>query len=511
MTISQLLKPKYLLIAICIFFLVTRLYKIGEITPSVYWDEASIGYNAYSITETGKDEWGKAFPIHFRAFGEFKLPVYIYSVVPFVKFFSLNAFSVRMPAVLFSLGTVILVYLLTKKLLSSDGAGLLASFFISISPWFFIFSRTGYEATAGLMLYLLGIYLSLQIHKNYWFVFFTILSFILSAYSYNSFRIIFPITVFVLIFFLRKELLKSWKKNIAVMIISVNILILSVIPIYRLYVYDAGISRLQAVGATDAAFIKNYFLHFSPDFLFLHGDRNLRSQQADFGQLYFPELLLFPLGIFFIVKNKSKYGFLPIILLFVGPIPAAITKESPHALRAIATTPFIYMISALGVLMIKRYLKIKYLIELTFILISLIFFGNYFNAFINTYPVQSSEDWQYGYKKIFTDFQNSFSSYDQVLVSDEYAQPYIFALFYQKFDSNRFRRTVIRNSIDNWGFSTVVSFDKFKFGKIYKLLDIVKSGHSLIFASSKEKIVGLTPIGTIKFLDGTTAFWIYKY
>lgn len=508
MTILNLIRSKYLLILICVFFLFTRFYKIGEIPSSVYWDEASIGYNAFSIVRTGQDEWGKFFPLHFRAFGEFKLPVYIYSVVPFVKLFGLNAFSVRIPAVLFSLVTVILVYLLTKKLFLSENAGLLASFFISVSPWFFIFSRTGYEAMPGLMFYLLGVYLFLLVSKNYWFFFLAILSFIFSAYSYNSFRVIIPIAVFLLITFLRKELLKAWKKNILLIIVSLAILFLSVIPIYRLYAYDAGGSRLQAVSATSSVFIKNYLEHFSPDFLIFHGDRNLRSQQAGFGQFYLPELLLIPLGIFFIAKIKSKYRFLPVVLLLIGPLPAAITKESPHALRAIATVPFFCILSALGVSVIEKYVRIK-LVAVIVGSVFLIFFGNYFNAFVNTYPVQSSADWQYGYKKIFSDFQNSFSNYDSVLISDEYAQPYIFALFYQHYNPDNFKKTVLRNDVGDWGFSTVASFDKFKFGKIDKLL-INNPGHNLVFVNKEEKNSSLESLGVVKFLDGTVAFWIYK-
>ena len=111
------LKQPYLLLGLIIFiFLLTRLYRISDIPPSLYWDEASIGYNGYSISKTLKDEWGDFLPIHFRAFGEFKLPVYIYSVVPFIKIFGLNALSVRLPAVLFSLGVVIITFFLTKKL-----------------------------------------------------------------------------------------------------------------------------------------------------------------------------------------------------------------------------------------------------------------------------------------------------------------------------------------------------------------------------------------------------------
>ena len=178
--------PKIILAIICIFFLVTRVYKISEIPPSVYWDEASIGYNAYSVSKDGKDEWGDFFPLHFRAFGEFKLPVYIYSVVPFVKIFGLNELSVRIPSVLFSLGVVVLTFLLAKKLTGSSAVGLWSSFFIAISPWFFIFSRTGFEATAGLMFYLLGTLLVLH-KRDGKLIFLSILSFILSSYSYNSF------------------------------------------------------------------------------------------------------------------------------------------------------------------------------------------------------------------------------------------------------------------------------------------------------------------------------------
>ena len=88
--------------------MVTRLYKINEIPASLYWDEASIAYNAYSITQNGQDEWGDFLPLHLRAFGEFKLPVYIYTVSLFQMILGFNEWSLRLPAVVFSLGTITL-------------------------------------------------------------------------------------------------------------------------------------------------------------------------------------------------------------------------------------------------------------------------------------------------------------------------------------------------------------------------------------------------------------------
>lgn len=467
-TISQFLKSKYLLIIICVFFLFTRLYKITDIPVSVYWDEASIGYNAYSVLQTGKDEWGEFLPIHFRAFGEFKLPVYIYATVASVNFFGLNAFAVRLPAVLFSLGVVILTYLLSKRL-SGITLGLLSSFFVTISPWFFIFSRTGYEATAGLMFYLLAIYFFLKLSKNTWFILFSALSFILSAYSYNSFRIIVPLTIFFLIIYE----LKSIKCTLP-FVMSLTIILLSVVPIYKLYVYDAGASRLQTVGATNSTFIKNYLSHFSPDFLVLNGDKNLRSQQEGFGQLYLPELILLLLGIIYIAKSRLKYKLLLFTFLLLGPIPAAVTRESPHALRAISMVPFISIFAAFGVAVLWKLVKRERIINLIVIAIFLIFFANYFLNFLNIYPQGSAKEWQYEYKQIYIDFRDSFGKYDRILVSDKYAQPYIFALFYLKYDPDKFRQEVVRNNVDQWGFSTVKKFGKFEFGKFPELFTFEK-------------------------------------
>lgn len=509
MSFYILLRPKILLILICLLFLLTRLYKISEIPASVYWDEASIGYNAYSIAQTGKDEWGESFPLHFRAFGEFKLPIYIYSTVILVKIFGMNEFSVRLPAVLYSLGTILLTYLLAKKIFDNSNVALLSSFFISISPWIFIFSRTGYEATAGLFFYLLGIYFFLLWSKNNLNIFFVTLSFILSSYSYNSFRVIIPLTVITLILLEFKNLKILIKKSIIPIILSVVILFLSIVPIYKVYVYDSGRSRLQTVGEfSGASFISNYISHFNPRFIFF-GDSNLRSQQGGFGQIFPLESLLLLLGVIYILMRKLRNNYLALVLLLVSFIPAAITKEAPHALRSISVAPFIAIISASSLFIIKKFIKNIYIFELVIIIVSLIFFLNYFINFINIYSVKSSTEWQYGYKKIYSDFKNQFTNFDQIIISDQYAQPYIFALFYMQINPDEFRNNAVRNSVDQWGFSTISEFGKFKFGKIDKILNS-NLQNSIVFASNKEKQPNLDPMGVIKFLDGSVAFWVYK-
>src|ERR1700721_2106952 len=47
------------------------LYRIGSDPPGLYADEASIGYNAWTIAHYGTDQYGNHFPLFFVAFGDY--------------------------------------------------------------------------------------------------------------------------------------------------------------------------------------------------------------------------------------------------------------------------------------------------------------------------------------------------------------------------------------------------------------------------------------------------------
>jgi 4-amino-4-deoxy-L-arabinose transferase-like glycosyltransferase len=450
-------RNKIFFFLVILFFLATRLYRIGTLPASVYWDEASIGYNAYSIGTDLKDEWGSFLPLHFRAFGEFKLPVYIYSVVPFVKILGLNASAVRLPAVLYSLGTIVVTYLLVGKITGKKSAGIIASFLLTVSPWFFIFSRAGYEATAGLFFFLLGTYFLLFIDKRKIFVFLGVFSYILSFYSYNSFRIFVPVLLAIFAVYYLVQL-KSKREYILVTLVSGAILLLILVPLYRLYRYDTGGLRFAEVQVTNKLdFFKNYFVHFSPEFLFTTGDTNPRSQIPGHGELFWVDIPFILLGLYAVYKKKSFLYLLPLLFILTAPIPAALTKESPHALRSLLAAPGFAILSTLGISYIAGNIK-KY--SGIFIGAALIAYYLSFEAygvdFITKYQNLSASDWQYQYKEIFADQKNG-------VVTDKYGQPYIFALFYLKYPPQEFRSTVKYNPPDKWGFSLVSSFDDFQF------------------------------------------------
>lgn len=451
-------RHNFVLILILLLFLFSRLYKISEIPGSVYWDEASIGYNAYSVLTTGKDEWGETLPLHFRAFGEFKLPVYIYSVLITESVFGLSPLAVRLPSVLYGLLAVVGLYLLVFEISQSKLISLLSSFLFTITPWFFIFSRTGYEATAGLAFFIWGIYTFLKFKDKKWEMLIPVILFLISAYSYNSFRILTPLVLIPIL------ISKFNKKNLTPLVISGSIILASLVPIYRLYKQDSGLGRLQTVG-TSKNLVSNYLKNFSPEFLFTTGDTNPRSQIPGSGQLYYLDAVFILLGLIFIYKSKNFKLLFILVALLLAPIPASITYENPHALRAILMAPTLSVLSAMGIYyLMQNYKKYKKIILTAVVVLYALSFEGYFYKFGNDYNKLSSSAWQGEYKQIFTN-QN------EGCVSDQYAQPYIFALFYGKdgysnqTDPEYFRETRVLNDVSDWGFSTVASFGNYTFPK----------------------------------------------
>jgi 4-amino-4-deoxy-L-arabinose transferase-like glycosyltransferase len=153
----------YLILVLAAVF---RLICLGSNPPGLSWDEASLGYNAWSIVLTGRDEHGRFLPHDaFVAFGDYKPPLYIYAAVPFVKLLGPTALAIRLPSALAGILAVLLTYLFASRLFLFWGGGLkdkaeliglAAAFLLAISPWHLQLSRTGIEANLAATLVLAG-------------------------------------------------------------------------------------------------------------------------------------------------------------------------------------------------------------------------------------------------------------------------------------------------------------------------------------------------------------------
>ncbi len=513
------MRNKFLFIAVVLLALFLRVYKVEEIPPSLYWDEASLGYNAYSIAESGYDEHGEFLPLdRFIAFGDYKPPGYIYTAVPFIKLLDLNELSIRLPSVLAGVFMVIVTYFLVFELFNSQITALIACFLVAVSPWSIHLSRAAFEANLAASFNLTAIYLFVLSFRKKWTVVLSFIFFTLSFYTFNANRIIAPFLIFALLTIYWRESLKNYKWILISMILSTLMLLpsISYLKSYesRLRFQEVSIfnnleplklsnQRIEQDGGNiftkilhnrrlvyAGEFLKHYFDNFSGRFLITSGDVNPRLSVQDMGELYFIELPFLFLGIFFLVKKKRKIALFIAIWMLIIPIPAGLAKETPHALRIVSILPTYQILIAYGIYQLVMIIKNKFISSSSTsgepfshprgVLIAFycfLFFVNiyyYLHIYYTHFPIRWSGEWQYGSKQMVEYVRRIKDKYDYVFVTEGLGRPYIFFALYDKIAPDEFLR--IRQASRDWfGFWKVE-----RLGKIFFGMDKLKEAHGNI-------------------------------
>ncbi|NDE07822.1 MAG: hypothetical protein EBZ89_10630, partial [Chloroflexi bacterium] len=101
---------------------------------------------------------------------------------------------------------------------------------------------------------------------------------------------------------------------------------------------------LAARRAVDA-----YAGHFNPTYLFTRGDDQPRHHGTDTGQLYLWDAPLILAGLVILARRRTHpaYQFTGLWLL-IGPVPASLATEAPHAVRSIVMLPAWYLAGGIG-------------------------------------------------------------------------------------------------------------------------------------------------------------------
>ena len=129
--------------------------------PGFFLDESSIAYNAHTIAQTGRDEHGEEWPLFFRAFGEFKNPVYIYVLAAVFRLTGPGIVAARVLSAMLGLLTIALLGSLAFRITQSRGTALLLSLLVVFTPWTFELSRLVLEVAIypfAVVLYLLAVW-----------------------------------------------------------------------------------------------------------------------------------------------------------------------------------------------------------------------------------------------------------------------------------------------------------------------------------------------------------------
>ncbi|MBI2596865.1 glycosyltransferase family 39 protein [Candidatus Daviesbacteria bacterium] len=459
-----------------------RVYKIDSAPSSLTWDEAAVGYNAWTIANYGRDEYGKLFPIYFRSFGEDKQPIHIYITALFVKFLDLSEFSTRMPAAVFGTINVLLIFYLARSLFNNSYIGLLSSFFLAISPHNIHFSKFNHEANFALFFFMFGLLLFFySLKKNKSFLSLSILSFILSMISYHAAEIAVPPVILLLGVLYAKNLTKE-KINILISLILLLGFILLAIFQPRLLGVNRFNQTVQGKNDIEKTLLFNktqnlllgrvnlifsqYLSYFNPKFLFISGDKNSRLSAQGAGEFYKIDAVFLIIGVICLLYKRSKEGLLIVGWALIAPLPGSVVGEAPHAGRAMFMMGSWHIISAIGFFSLVGLLKkkiFKWFLATVFIAYLMISLSEYLKYYYGEFTKRYAIDWQYGMKQI-AQYANEHKEYDQVYITSIRSQPYIFLLYYLKIPLPVYLDTVIYNNSKDKSSNNVSLFGKYSFG-----------------------------------------------
>src|SRR5574344_30371 len=100
---------------ILVIGILVRTVNIGNLPYGIGGDEASEGYEAYSLLNYGVDRHLKSFPVHFISWGSGQNALYAYWDIPFIALLGLTEIAVRLPMAILGCITLFCVYLFFNK------------------------------------------------------------------------------------------------------------------------------------------------------------------------------------------------------------------------------------------------------------------------------------------------------------------------------------------------------------------------------------------------------------
>lgn len=511
-----------------------RFYKLSVNPPALTWDEAAWGYNAYSLGIDGKDEFGRFLPLDYlESFGDFKPPVYAYLAILPVKIFDLNEFAVRMPSAFLGTLTVLIVYFLVRELfirsrstqmvkqIDADKLSLASALFLTISPWHVNLSRAAFEANVAQFFIVTGVWLFLlSIRRNAWLLILSVISFVVSLYTFNTARVVTPLLVLMLGIGFYKQLLQNKKMVLIAVLVGIIFSLpyakFALTPQVKLRYHEVNIfSDLSIIETSNKemendnnawwsrllhnrrwgyarSYARHYLDHFNPSFLFIKGDGNPKFSTQDVGQLYLWNLPFLIIGALYLFRRKEGYWWIVPAWLLIGIVPAATARETPHALRILTTLPTWQIVTAygalgflgwLGNLGVRRIFKsLVCVFGFLLLVFNLIY---YLHGYYVHYPIEYSGEWQYGYKEAINYINDVESQYNKIVFTKALGRPYIYVLFHTRANPNLFRQSASVER-ETFGFVHVNGFGKYVFTK--DLSSIKSDGQKTLYIDVPDKV-----------------------
>lgn len=326
--------------------------------PGFFIDESSIAYNAHTISQTGLDEHGESFPLYFRAFSDYKNPVYVYMLAALFRFTGPSITAARLLSATLGVLTVLVLMLLGERLSGRKTVGVLAGLIAILMPWLFELSRLVLEVAAyPLATALLLLFLWRASRRESWtntdaIAVATALA--LLTYTYSIGRLLAPLLAVGLLLFATTRarllsVLKTWA-----------LYVLSLVPLFVFHFRHPGalterfkyityITPESGYAHDTLEFLKHYAANFNPWAYAVTGDPNEYNVVGVNGTplVLAATFVLALAGLLFAAREARRDAWWRFTLygLAASVVPTSLTNEYVHALRLAPVAVFLVVLA----------------------------------------------------------------------------------------------------------------------------------------------------------------------
>ena len=557
----------FTLLIIFLLGLFLRLYRLDASPYGALVDEMHFGYLAYSLIETGADEHGQFWPLVFKGFGDYKLPMYAYLLIPIVKWLGLSVISIRLPSVFFGSLLALAIYSLARSLRFPVWSSILAAFLTAVSPWPFFLSRFGLESNIGLFFWVVGLTSLIKTRDKQPFWRLILPGFILALtwYSYIAYR---PISLVVLMVYLSYQYVfkKINKKTVLVVVIS---FLLAISPMLLPSISGANTARIGQVGILAdqsstslivdekrtfcdwslpklvcyaswnkpvLAFqtvVNRFLMIFSPEYLVVRGEGPEKYSTVEgFGQFAVPLYPFFLLGLFqFIVgknhrlsnfKIQPKSKFLILFGLLVAVVPNIIASD-PQKIRLSAAWPFFVLIIISGLNYAwslwqqrlslwqnpgKWLVAVKYLPVLVLITWFTFQTTQYFLDFYFIHT-QKNDNLYTSYVRDLMPFLGQYDNTHRLVITPMMSDPVMFYAFYNQIKPKYYQQNVKLGPLESDGWQHAVALGNFQVANA-QLPDVacqaLLNNQPTLFITDQQYSPKLKPVDQFTSMNGVHTY-----
>lgn len=346
-----------LFVAVLICGVALYTYRVTRNPAGFFVDESSIAYNAYTISQNAQDEFGNSWPLYFRAFGDYKNPVYIYLLAALFKIIGPSILTARLLCALAGVAAVALLGILAKRITGRRDVSIIVVISALLTPWLFEISRVSMEVALYpfvLVLFLLAVLRAATKPKWTWTnVFGLAATLVLLTYTYSIGRLLAPLLALgLLLFFTRIR----WLRILQVWILYA----LALIPlfIFQWEHDDALTGRFKMVSYVKPesstyevvrVFLKHYAGNLNPWNLLVTGDPNIYqvAHVANTPALLSATFVLVLIGVWLIVRHHRRDAWWRFVLfgLAASLVPASLTVDYFHMLRLVPLLVFLIVLT----------------------------------------------------------------------------------------------------------------------------------------------------------------------